>query len=103
MRNIDGGPVRNFRCGCDLLSLGFARGDGGDFYFANLFIIMLAEVINEMINAKKSLMNLLWNEYFKPVNEECKQLIAKTTNKLYNELAVLERIKEELESPEQND
>ncbi len=64
---------------------------------------MLAEVINEMINAKKSLMNLLWNEYFKPVNEECKQLIAKTTNKLYNELAVLERIKEELESPEQND
>ena len=64
---------------------------------------MLAEVVNEMINAKESLMNLLWNEYFKPENEECKQLIAKASNKLYNELAVLERIKKELESPEQSD
>ena len=90
MRNIDAGPVRNYRCGCAKLSLGFARGDGGDFYFANLFIIMLAEVVNEMINAKKSLMNLLWNEYFKPVNEECKQLIAKTLNNLRKELKILE-------------
>jgi len=51
---------------------------------------MLAEVIKEMINDKKSLINTLRNEYYKPENKECKQLIIKTLNRLHEELEILE-------------
>ena len=36
MRNIIGEPMRNWRCCYAKLTMRFARGDGGDFYFAKL-------------------------------------------------------------------